>query len=74
MLLLHNGASLQTGNPLSQTLFEPSLRRGSLSIYVTWGFTAGVFTPPSGEQDQTGRLYKFCYGRHVCEDGRFVFI
>ena len=39
------------------------------SSYVTWGFTAGVFTPPSGEQDQLGDCTNFAMGKHVCEDG-----
>ena len=64
------GKPINSG-PLSQILMNHRCEESSWPI-CDIGFTAGVFTPPSGEQDQTGRLYKFCYERHVCEDGRIM--
>ena len=55
----NNRGEIQQVNRLAADTFEPTLQ-GSSVIYTIYGFTAGAFTPPSGEQGRLRRTYSQC--------------
>ena len=55
----HKWGKIQQTIRLALDPFEPTLQ-GSSVIYTIHGFTAGAFTPPSGEQGRLRRTYSQC--------------
>ena len=58
IVTITSGAKPQC-KPLALGTFEPTLQ-GSYVIYTIHGFTAGAFTPPSGEQGRLRRTNSQC--------------